>query len=50
LQSLGFGLGEEKRMVLSEAVLDLAASEEVATDDLGGKTGLGKGRGHQGTR
>jgi len=45
LQGLNFSLGERKRMVLSEAVLDLAASEEVATDNLEGKTGSGEGRG-----
>jgi len=46
LWSLGFSLEEEGRIVLSEAVPDSAASEGAATDDLGGETGLGEGRGH----
>jgi len=33
-------------MVLSEAVPDVAASERAVTDDLGGETGSGEGRGH----
>jgi len=45
LQGLGFSLGEEGSIVLSEAVPDLAASEGAATDDLGGETGSGEGRG-----
>jgi len=36
-------------MVLSEAAPDSAASEGAATDDLGGETGSGEGRGRQGT-
>jgi len=36
-------------MVLSEVVLDSAASERAATNDLGGETGSGEGRGHRGT-
>ena len=35
-------------MVLSEAVLDSAASEGAATDDLGGETESGEGRGRRG--
>jgi len=45
LQDLGFSLGERERIVLSEAVPDLAASEGAATDDLGGETGSGEERG-----
>jgi len=36
-------------MVLLEIVLDLVASEEAATDNLGGETGSGKGKGCRGT-
>jgi len=36
-------------MVLSEAALDSAASKRAATDDLGGETGSGEGRGRRGT-
>jgi len=49
LRGLVFSLGEGGSMVLSEAVPDLAASEGATTDDLGGETGSGEGRGHQGT-
>jgi len=49
LQDLGFSLGEGGSIVLSEAAPDLAASEGAATDDLGGETGSGEERGHQGT-
>jgi len=45
LRGLGFSLGEGERMVLSEAAPDSAASEGTATDDLGGETGSGEGRG-----
>jgi len=45
LWGLGFSLGEEERIVLSEAALDSAASEGAATDNLGGETGSGEGRG-----
>ena len=38
-------MGEGGRIVLSEAVPDSAASEGAATDDLGGETGSGEGRG-----
>jgi len=50
LWGLGFGLGEGGRMVLSEVVLDLAASDGAATNDLGGETGSGEGKGHRETR
>ena len=49
LRGLGFSLGEGGRMVLSEAAPDSAASEGAATDDLGGETGSGEGRGCRGT-
>jgi len=45
LRGLGFSLGEGGSMVLSEAAPDSAASEEAATDDLGGETESGEGRG-----
>jgi len=46
---LGFSLGEEGRMVLSEAAPDSAASEGAATDDLEEETGSGEERGCRGT-
>ena len=49
LRGLGFSLGEEGSMVLSEAAPDSAASEGAATDDLGGETRSGEGRGRRGT-
>jgi len=49
LWGLGFGLGEGGGMVLSEAVPDSSASERAATDNLGGETGSGEGKGHRGT-
>jgi len=39
-------LGEEGRIVLSEVVLDSAASEEATTDDLEEETESGEGRGY----
>ena len=39
---LGFGLGEQGRTVLSEAVLDLAALKGAATDNLGEETSSGE--------
>ena len=45
-QGLGFSLGEEGRIVLSEVVLDSAASEEATTDDLEEETESGEGRGY----
>jgi len=38
-------LGEEGRIVLSEAVPDSAALERATTDNLGEETGSGEGRG-----
>jgi len=49
-QGLGFNLGEGGRIVLSEVVLDSAASERVTTDNLEEETESREGRGYQGTR
>jgi len=49
LRDLGFSLGEEGSIVLSEAAPDSAASEGAATDDLGRETGSGEERGRRGT-
>jgi len=49
LRGLGFSLGEGGSIVLSEAAPDSAASEGVATDDLGGETGSGEGKGQRET-
>ena len=49
MQGLGFGLEEGGGIVLSKTVLDLVASEEAATDDLGRETGSGEEKGCRGT-